>query len=209
MAANEISIKQRNSLGTEIQIKLVDGRELQVLTKEKKSNNTYSVDILSLQDKSKKSIFIAWKWLITGIIFSLLTLLLLKVLPSYLSENKNLYLGIILLSGTLGTILSFVQFWKHTSIKVIFYSRNAHVPIIKLYAGKPSKEILSSFIQTIEQRIKKVHEHMEIPEDKQLVGEIKMLRRLSDGDVISKKDYESAKSKLFSGFDSQVVNRDA
>ena len=29
-----------------------------------------------------------------------------------------------------------------------------------------------------------------------------MLRRLSDDGVISKKDYENAKGKLFSGFDS-------
>ena len=45
---------------------------------------------------------------------------------------------------------------------------------------------------------------MEIAEDKQLTGEIKMLRRLSDENIISKKAYESAKSKLFSGFDSKV-----
>ena len=200
MAENEVVLKQRNSLGFDIQIKLVDGRELQVVRKGKKIKHVYSVDILSLQDKSKKTFFIAWKWLIAGISFFLFTLLMLKVLPAYLGNNKNLYLGIILLAGVLGGILCFVQFWKHTSKKQIFHSRNAHVPIIELNAGKPSKEIFSAFVNAIEQRIKKFRDHMNIAEDKQLIGEMKMLRRLSDDGVISKKEYENAKTKLFSGF---------
>ena len=127
---------------------------------------------------------------------------MLKVLPSDLGDNKNLYLAIILLAGLLGGLLCFFKFWKHTSIKQIFYSRNAHVPIIELKPGMPSKEKFSAFIKALEQRIKKFRAHMDIAEDKQLTGEIKMLRRLSDDGVISKKVYETAKTKLFSGFDS-------
>ena len=48
---------------------------------------------------------------------------------------------------------------------------------------------------------------MDIDDEKQLTGEMKMLRRLSDQGVISKKDYENAKTKLFSGFDSTEVKR--
>lgn len=208
MAENEVILRQRNSLGFDIQIKLLDGRELQVVSKGKKAKQTYSVDILSLQDKSKKMFFIAWKWLFAGVSFFLFTLLMLKVLPPYLSGNKNLYLGIILFAGILGGVLCFFQFWKHTSKKQIFYSRNAHIPIIELKVGKPSKEKFSAFINALEQRIKKFRAHMDLAEDKQLVGEMKMLRRLSDDGVISKKNYEAAKTKLFSGFDSQVINRD-
>ena len=202
MAENEYSLKQKNALGFTFQIKLVDGRELQVLNKSKKSEQIYSVDILSLKDKSETVFSIAWKWLAGSISFLIFMLLLLKILPLYLNENKNIYLGMILLSGVLGSILCFIQFWKHTFKKQIFYSRNAHVPIIILNSGKPTKKIFSSFISLIEERIKTFHEHMNLTEDKQLVGEMKMLRRLSDDGVISKKDYESAKTKLFSGFDS-------
>ena len=208
MAENDVSLKQRNSHGVEVQIKLVDGRDLHVLTKKNKAKQGYSVDILSLQDKSKKTIFIAWKWLITSVVFFLLTLFLLKVLPVYLNENKNLYLAIILFSGSLGMILSLVQFWKLTSRILIFRSRHARIPIITLHVGKPSKVMFSTFVDSVEQRIKKIHEQMNLPEDKQLIGEMKMLRRLCDEHVITKKEYESAKSVLFSGFDSQVVNRD-
>ena len=139
MAEKNVSLKQRNSLGFELQIKLVDGRELQVATKENKTKRSYSVDILSLQDKSKKVVFIAWKWLIMSLSFFIFTLLILKILPSYLNDNKNLYLGVILLAGILGGVLAFIQFWKRTSKKQIFYSRNAHVPIIELVVGKPTK----------------------------------------------------------------------
>lgn len=207
MAENELGLKQRNSLGVDIQIKLVDGRELQVANKGKKTNFVYSVDILSLQDKSKKTFCIAWKWLISSISFLLLMLILMKVLPAYLGGNKNLYLSIILLTGLLGSTFCFFQFWKRTSVKQIFYSRNAHVPIIVLSVGKPSKKNFSYFINGLEKRIKEFRSHMDVDEDKQLTGEVKMLRRLSDEGVVSKHDYEKAKSKLFSGFDSNFVNR--
>lgn len=208
MAESEIVFRQRNTVGFDVQVKLVDGRELQVLNKGKKSEQAYSVDILSLQDKSKKIFSIAWKWLIASISFLVVTLLLLKMLPAYLDTNKNLYLGIILLVGFTGTIFGFIKFWKLTSQKQIFYSRNAHVPIVTLCTGKPSKKTFSSFIELIEKRIKKFRNHMDIDNDKQLTGEMKMLRRLSDDGIISKKDYEKAKSKLFSGFDSQTVTRE-
>lgn len=208
MAETDVILKQRNSLGFELQIKLVDGRELQVASKEHKTKRVYSVDILSLQDKSKKVIFIAWKWLIISLCFFLFTILMLKILPPYLNNNKNLYLGIILFFGVVAGFLGLVQFWKHSSRKQIFYSRNAHIPIIELSAGKPTKNSFSHFVNTVEQRIKKFRSHMDITEDKQLIGEMKMLRRLSDDGVISNKLYEAAKAKLFKGFDSQVINRD-
>ena len=207
MAENEHILKQRNVSGCNIQIKLVDGRELQVFSKGKKSEKSYSVDILSLQDESKKVVLIAWKWLLYSLGFFLLTLLLLKVLPDVLNTDKNLYLGIVLTIGMIGSLISLILFFKKTSKKQIFYSRNANVPIVILGAGNPSKKSLSVFVSGIEKRIKKFRSHMELDSEKQLTGEMKMLRRLSDEGVISKKDYENAKSKLFTGFDSSLIKR--
>ena len=209
MAENELVLKQRNSLGFGSQIKLLGGRELQVVSKNKKTQKSYSVDLLSLQEKSKSVIVIAWKWFGMAISFFLFTLFLMKILPDYLIDNKNLYLGVILFAGLLGCILSFIQFWKHSCKKQIFYSKNAHIPIVELCAGKPSKEIFSKFISEVELQIKSFSKRVKITEEKLLIGEMKMLRRLSDNGIISKKMYDVAKTKLFTGFDSQVINREA
>jgi len=208
MAENELVLKQRNKSGINVQIKLVGGRELQVFNKSKNAEQVYSIDVLSLQDKSKKILFIAWKWIIASFGFFLVMLLLLKIAPNYLDSNKNLFLGIILLVGTASSIFCFTRFWKNTSTKQIFYSRNAHVPIIILNAGNPSKETFSSFIDAVEKRIKKFRKHMNVSEDKQLTGEMKMLRRLCDNGIITKKSYEGAKAKLFSGFESNFTSRE-
>jgi len=207
MAENEYVLKQQNVSGCNIQIKLVDGRELQVSSKGKKSQKSYSVDILSLKDESKKVVLIAWKWLIYSVVIFLTMLILLKVLPGFLDTDKNLYLGIVLAVGVIGSLTSFILFLKKSSKKHIFYSRNANVPIVILGAGKPSKKLLSDFVANVEKRIKKFRNHMDIDDEKQLTGEMKMLRRLSDEGIISKKDYETAKTKLFSGFDSTTVKR--
>ena len=200
MAENELVLKQRDALGFDIQVKLIGGRELQILSKGKKPELNYSVDILSLQDKSKKTLFIAWKWLFSSIIFFLLMLLLLNILPDYVEENKNIYLSVTLLIGMIGGLFCVIKFWKFTSVKQVFYSRKAHVPIIILSAGKPSKKIFRSFIGSVEERIKQFRSHMDINEEKQLTGEMKMLRRLSDNGFINKKLYEKAKTKLLGSF---------
>lgn len=207
MVSNELVLKQQNSLGIITQVKLIDGRELQVVSKNKKITQSYSVDILSLQERSKVILIIAWKWLITSAAFILLTLLLLKILPLYLTDNNNIYLGIVLITGLLGSVVSLSWFVKCTTKQQVFFSKNAGVPIIKLSKGKPTNEIFCTFIASIENRIKEFQAHMEISEEKQLTGEIKMLRRLSDDGVISKESYVLAKEKLFVGFDSQNVNR--
>ena len=207
MAENEFILKQRNVSGCNVQIKLVDGRELQILSKGKKTEKSYSVDILSLQDESKKVVLIAWKWLLYSIGFFLIMLLLLKVLPGFLNTNKNLYLGIVLAIGVIGSLTSFILFLRKSSKTQVFYSRKAKVPIVKLAAGNPSTKMLTDFVVNVEKRIKKFRSHMEIDDEKQLTGEMKMLRRLSDKGIISKKDYENAKTKLFSGFDSTTIKR--
>lgn len=207
MAENEISLKQRGPFGLDIHLNLLSGRELQVTTKGKKQNLVYSVDILSLHNKSKNILFISWKWLATSVSFFLLMLLLLKFLPPYLDTNKNLYLAIIILVGLLGSFTCIVQFFKKISNKKIFFSRNANVPIIILSANKPNKKDFSSFTNTIEKHIITSQENNKLTEERQLSGEMKMLRRLSDQAIISKNAYESAKSKLLNNFDSQLVNR--
>ena len=120
-------------------------------------------------------------------------------------ENKNMYLAAVLLIGVLATITSLSRFFKKTSIKQIFYSRNALVPIVILSINKPNKKIFSSFVESVEKHIGITQKKNKISEEKQLAGEMKMLRRLSDETIISKKMYESAKNKLFSGFDSQLI----
>ena len=202
MADVDIELNQNDKLGFNVQVKLIDGRELQILKTTKKNEQRYSIDILALQDKSKKVFFIAWKWLLASIGFFLVMLLLLKFLPQLLGSHRNLYLGIILFSGIIGSILCFIQFWKHSSRKQVFHSRNGHIPVIAFRIGKPSKQEFTKFITNLEQRIKKFSSHMELDMDKQLTGEIKMLRRLSEVGVISKAEYEKTKGKLFSGFTS-------
>ncbi len=196
-------IKQSGASGMEIQVRLFDGRELQYAARSGKSKQSYSIDILSLQDKSKNVYMIAWNWLAIAAATFLLMLGLLVILPPVLGENKNLVLGLILLVGTVVSIFSLIRFFKNTSRRCIFYTRKAAVPVISLYANKPSAKALQAFVDKVEQRIKKIRSHLNIDEDKQLTGEMKMLRRLSDSGVISKKDYEAARAVLLSGFGSK------
>ena len=204
MAGKEISLTQKDVDGTNVQIKLIEGRELQVVKTGKKIKHHYSIDILSLKDASKKTLSIAWKWLFFTIIILILTILLVKILPQYIPEtigkNRKHIPGIILMSGLIVTLFCFYKFFRRTGRKQVLYSRNANIPIIALHIGKPSKKAFTDFMISLEIRIKQFRKHMNVPMDKQLTGEMKMLRRLADEGIIKKGQYEKAKSKLFSGF---------
>ena len=78
-------------------------------------------------------------------------------------------------------------------------------PIVILSVNKPSKKTFSFFVESVEEHIRMTQEKHKISEEKQLAGEMKMLRRLSGEAIISEKVYESAKNKLFSSFDSPLV----
>lgn len=210
MSSTELVLQQVTSDDFILNVQFVNEREVRIIrknTRGRKKEQVYSIDALSLAERSKRMMHWGWKWLATAIVFILITLLSLKFLPPLLGESKNLSLGLILFAGVAGTVGSLIMFWKRTHRRQVFFSLNGKVPIIELHIGRPTKKEYKDFVDAFEKAVKEVRDKFTIEEEKLIAGEMKMLRRLSEEGIIKSVDYERAKKKLFSGFDNSFVAR--
>jgi hypothetical protein len=192
MTNEALTITQPDVNGADVKIDLIDGQELRVKRKKSFSTDEYRVNILVLNDKSEKKIKFGWKWLLSGIIASML------LIPKSIGllATPNLYLEIAFYSGIIISLYCFFMAWETTSLRQIFYSYSTNIPIIELAVGKPSTKEFNTFLKKTEERIRAYREEMNIEPNKQLTGEIKTLRRLRELGVVSEPDYENSKSVL-------------
>jgi len=194
MDKDVLTINQNDVDSTHIKISLVNNQELRVVRKKHFSTEEYRVNILVLNEKSKRIISFGWKWFLAGLITSLL------LLPKsiHLSLMPGLYLEIAFYAGLIISIYCFYMTWETTTLRQLFYSHSTNIPIVELAVDKPSKSEFDAFLKKTEESIKTYREKMNIDPNRQLTGEIKTLRRLNKIGVISNPDYESSKSVLLS-----------
>ena len=192
MAKDVLTITQNDVNGADIKIALVNQQELRVKRKKPFSTKEYRINVLVLNDKSKRKISFGWKWFLAGIVTSLLLLpksIHLLIIP-------NLYLDLAFYAGLIISIYCFFMAWETTTLRQFFYSHSTNIPIIELAVGKPSRNEFDAFLKKTEESIWAYREKMDINPNKQLTGEIKTLRRLNEIGIISEPDYENSKSVL-------------
>lgn len=196
MAGEPIVLRQEDVGGQDVELRLVDGKELRVERKGNRSTQSFAVNILVLADKSRLQVRLAWPWPLAGII----TIALL--LPgSLVSMTGNSF--IIGMSQFIGLV--FVpacawMAWKKTVIRQTFCSRSANYPLVRIAPNKPSRHEVDSFIKHVEERMRSYRKFMNLSENDQLAGEMRTLRRLRDEGIVSKRAYNNVKANLFRQF---------
>ena len=93
-----------------------------------------------------------------------------------------------------------IVFFKLSHGKYVFKSRHAKVPLLDVWTGQPSGKAVKAFVKLLEQRIENAHNHMNLTKEQQITGEIKMLRRLMEENIIQNADYEQARARLMKKF---------
>lgn len=194
MAEAVLEIVQDRGKGKLLSAMLVKGRELRIEKAVNRKSTSYFIDVVALKDESQRKIVLGWKWGVAGLVFVLISLIFPLLLPSLFTETLIKYF--VYLAGMALGAGCFYMAWKATTVKQIFYSRNADVPLVELIASKPSKEEFKDFVAKIEESILDVQKKLNLSHKKQLAGEMKMLRRLSEEGVLSASDYKKAKAVL-------------
>ena len=193
------TLVQTGSLKRSNRVTFIDNRTLRIDTQTSNNNLTYRIDVIALRAKHSHRFAFAWPWLIAAIV--LLGLLLAEISTAFIFPDPASWLAILakVMLGLLSAICLLV-FFKLSHGKYVFKSRHARIPLLDIWTGKPSRKAAKTFVKLLEQRIQKAHDHMNLTEEQQLTGEIKMLRRLAEEGVMPTSVYESAKPKLFKKF---------
>ncbi len=196
MAEDVFQILQDNVGGVNQQIQLVNGHELRIQRNGIRKEINYRINSLVLNDKSHWRLRFPWGWLLVAVIC------IAAALPGSLIEllPRKIYMGTAYFICLLVIGYSLYRIVTRTALVKIFYTLHAHYPLIEIGRDNPNREEFTTFINHLEESIKSYKQQHKLPEDKQLAGEIRTLRRLKNEKIISKNDYESAKEKLFKLF---------
>jgi uncharacterized membrane protein (DUF485 family) len=189
------SLEQKGKLGYTKEISIRDGQEIQVRQLAGKYNKSYRLHLLALASKGKAKIHIAWPWLWTTILSA--TVLVVYIATRQLLPFEDSFIELaIYLACAVGIILGLVMAILKLSLKRVYTSRIAKVPILEFDINKPDRKSYKTFVDELEEHIKKMHATYPLKADQQLAGEIRTLRRLLQDGVVSQAAYNSAKAKI-------------
>lgn len=176
----------------------LDNRTLRIDTQHNNRTTSYRIDVIALKEQPQRSLVIAWPWLIaavvlTGLLLEEIQWQFLFPVESWVSLAAKVAIGIL-------SIACLALFIKFTYSKHLFKTRHAKVPLVEIWAGTPSRKAVNNFIKLMEHRIEKAHSHMNLSNDQQLTGEMKMLRRLVEEGILQQSKYDAARDRLMKKF---------
>jgi len=197
--AKEINatLQQQGKLGQQREYQIINGKELRIIQGMGVKQRVYLVHLLALADKSRVRFNIAWGWLYLAAA-CLVGLVIYRLAKSLFTINSGMIEFAIMAAFILGIALGLILVIANFSRVRVFYSRHSDIPLFDLYISKPNQQAYKSFLRQLNTYIEKTREFWKLKLDQQIAGEVRMLRRLASDGVISQRDYDQAKDRLFS-----------
>ncbi len=190
------TLQQQGKLGQVREYQIVNGKELRIIQGAGAKQRVYLVHLLALADKSKLRFNITWGWFYLAVASALALLVFLMVSHFISIGSSTIKFAVIaafVLGIVLGVILVAVNFYRVR----VFYSRNAAIPLFDLYINKPDYRSYKAFLEQLNLYIEKTRTFWSLKLEQQIAGEMRMLRRLASEGVITQRDYDRAKTRLF------------
>ncbi len=192
----DATLQQQGQLGQYREFQIISGKELRVILGTPKKQRTYMVHLLALADKSRIGFHIAWRWFYV-LVASLCGMLIYSVVDSFVEISPD-YIGFIVIAiFSLSALLALVMIGLNFSRKRTFYSRHSRVPLFDIIIGRPNQRAYKTFLDSLNGFIASTRTFWNLKLDQQIAGEVRMLRRLAKEGVISQRQYDRAKARLF------------
>lgn len=191
----DATLEQQTRTGPSREFQIVEGKEIRIISGTGARQQSYSVQLLALADKSLVRLHLAWGWL--GLLFfCLLAIFGYMFARSSLGISLQNFEFVYVAGFSLAAIASLVMFILKLARKRVFVSRLARVRLFDILIGKPNNRSYKAFLSQLNDSLQKAREFWNLKPEHQIAGEVRMLRRLSEEGVIGKSDYEQAKKKL-------------
>lgn len=190
------TLQQQGKLGQVREYQIVNGKELRIIQGTGAKQRVYLVHLLALADKSKLRFHIAWGWFYLALA-SLLGLVTFMVVSNFMTIGSAMIEFAVIAGFVLGIILGLILVAVNFYRIRVFYSRNASIPLFDLYINKPDYRSYKAFLDKLKSYIEKTRAFWNLKLEQQIAGEMRMLRRLASEGVISQRDYDNAKARLF------------
>lgn len=189
------TLQQQSKAGPLREFQIVDGKEIRITIGNAPKQQTYSVQLLALADKSHIRLHIAWWWLWL-LVVSVVALSGYWFAPTVLAKLGTFEFSYVA-SFSLAAILSLVMFVLKLSRKRVFVSRLTGITLFDILISNPNHRAYKAFLNNINQSLNNARQFWNLKHEQQVAGEMRMLRRLAEERIIKQSEYEKAKTKLF------------
>lgn len=166
---------------------------LNLVKKKKSEEKKFRVNLAWLSSEPVHIKIIIWKWL-----YGALTFTALMGLFIFLTNNGTLEItsGAVLSTASLtAALILFLIFIYQMRNEYIFKSYFGGADLFMIENKKPEQAVFDKFFITLQQAIDK--SKTGIPISDQLIGELKMCRRLRDEGIIDDETYTIARTAIF------------
>jgi hypothetical protein len=155
----------------------------------------HRIDLTFLDPEPTGKLFIAWKFLLSGVVMLLLSGLLFLFGDQLESASGSQYLLLLAVGlTTAGLLLMLVSFYRSYAT-LVYHSDIAQIPLLVI-TRKFRDEKYKKFVDIIGKCIKYSRNRNGITEQDRLRGEMKDLRRLKDLGIVSEDAYNEAQMKI-------------
>ncbi|MGD8483573.1 MAG: hypothetical protein PVJ63_06130 [Thioalkalispiraceae bacterium] len=193
------SLVQKRLWHGENRLTLREQRTLKIQKTGKIKTSSYMIDIIALDSHSRRVYSMAWPWLAAASVFFVVAFVIFQF-PGLLAGLEPVYAAILAAVMAVCAVACFIVFWLSSSRKQVFYTLQGHIPLVEIWVSQPSRKIFRQYVKSLTEQIQQVQEKAGLSKEQQLTGEMKMLRRLADENILNKEVYEEAKASLFKKF---------
>lgn len=176
-----------------LKVELFDNSYLNVEETQLKKNQQFQLEVAILDPQAKRVENLQVQWLAVAAIAILSGGFFIYALIA----GKGITMSLLGLLATLALASLFVAAYFYTSErKWILVTRNAHYPLLELPYKIKQRAEAEQFVATVKQAVTDRLERKGYSDDDLFAGELRMLRRLREGGILSTTHYEQAKAHM-------------
>ena len=178
--------------------RIFDNKYLNVGEKSAKATTSFIIKLSLLNARPVHKRIIGFKYFFMGLalfFFAWATYYLIQIRAPYFT-SLYMYAAVALLVSA-GAIL-LVYMVKRTKNILVFYSEHGRIPIVEMLFRNPDKTSFQQFTNELINCIQSSKTENYYTDSQLLAAELSEHRRLRDEGILSSKQYEKAKARIFS-----------
>ena len=188
-------LHQQAKTGEQRHFELRAGRELHVTGSHHYKTTKYAFSILAMLEQGKRCYLYKKRWLVLGL-FCVLLIMFLPVAQRVITVDWERYFLPALLVLSFAALLFFMLLVNSFSRSHVFFSTHTRLPLVEFWVNKPTRREFQEFVTALEAAVRQHKAEMKVPYNKQLAGELRTLRRVTEAGCLSESVYQAAKAKL-------------
>lgn len=190
-----VTLRQKDSHRGERRFELKAGRELHVAMKCRQKACRFALSVLAMAPEGKVFYVYAKHWLAL-VLVSIVALIVVPLLARWQVISLEAYMPSVMVALFFAALLFSMLLYRSFSRSYVFFSVHTKLPLVELWVNNPDRPGFQAFVRELEHCIKHHRDEMNVAYERQLAGELRTLRRVTEAGLLSESVYIAAKAKL-------------